>query len=306
MTTEGTTPTPAEYQYTVVDILNRSDDDITILVRDQEGNNALCMAYSIKKLEENHIYPQFVEKLNKLKEINHKNIPKIYSVQAYGDYIYLFCERVPNATLKEYVLSNGKMPTQHVILIMNQLLSALHCAHSKGVAHNHITLDNIMFDRDMVPVLYNFHLGMKDFFSAVKTPKNDINFCSPEEIKEDSIDQYATDIWHLGVVIYVLCTSKYPFSNTNHSKLCQNILSEEPDYDSIDPKIVVKLKQMLEKDPAKRATAEQLMETEPIADVKAIYFNPIKKIIPKLLHVHELKRIESIIKGNSVPFRTNN
>lgn len=303
---EGAAAGSSEFQYTILDVITRSEDYITILVRDHEGNYATCMAYYIKKLEENHVYPQFMNKLNKLKELNHKNIPRIYSIQVYGDYIYIFTERVPNGTLKEYVLANGKMSTKHVNLILKQLLSALQCAHQKGIAHNHLTLDNIMFDRDMVPVIYNFHLGLKDFFSAVKTQKNDIIYCSPEEIKEDSSDQFAADIWHLGIVIYTLCTSKYPFSNGNHSKLCQSILSEEPDYESIDQSIAVILKKMLEKDPSKRATAAELIDNEPTPDIKAIYFNPIKKILPKLLHVQELKRIESLIKGNAVPFRTNN
>lgn len=75
------------------------------------------------------------------------------------------------------------------------------------------------------------------------------------------------DVWGLGVLSFLLLAGKFPFTGENDSETCQQILEEEPDWNFLHErkisKTIIKLIQgMLHKDPNKRLTIRQVMNSK--------------------------------------------
>ena len=116
--------------------------------------------------------------------------------------------------------------------IVHQLLMAVNYIHSTGIAHRDLKLDNILVKLgpqssdsfslpSVVCKLTDFGLvtliekeGLRSS-SLVGTPM----YMSPELISgSESYNAFASDIWAIGVIAYVLLTVNFPFGANEHSK----------------------------------------------------------------------------------------
>ena len=94
-------------------------------------------------------------------------------------------------------------------------------------------------------------------------------YMAPEVVKGEGYDQ-KVDIWSLGVIAFVMLTSKFPFDGNVREEIYAKIRSSKtnPDWRLLDrywkKGALIKdfLKCCLQKDPEKRMTAEQLMSHE--------------------------------------------
>ena len=96
-------------------------------------------------------------------------------------------------------------------------------------------------------------------------------YMAPEQIMGES--QISSDVWSLGVIIYILYTEMLPFYDDNEKALMDIILSREPDPPrEIEPDIPLELEEIilkcLKKDPKERfadagALKRAILETFP-------------------------------------------
>lgn len=291
-------------RYSVMEITERSEDLIVLKVIDKVGNICVCKVFNKVNLERKHAYENFLQRLSILKHLNHPNIPRVMSVQEYGPYVYVFTDQFQNGNAKDYLMCNGKMSSDEVFTIMTQLLSALKFAHSLGLFHGHITLESIMFDLNMVPKITGFHLGVDNYTSAVQTQNDNTYYSAPEELKMMANDYFALDIWHLGVCLYTLSTSNYPFAETNQAKLCQNILRNEPNYNGIAINLAKKLQLMLLKDPKARPSASQLLSQDIDHKKVSLFYKPNTTTLT-FRTVQPQQRIQEMTRTTSVNYRRN-
>lgn len=107
--------------------------------------------------------------------------------------------------------------------------------------------------------MFNIRLtdfGLADEFGEVKLTSlcGSPNYASPEMIQGKGYD-FKTDIWSIGIVMYILCYLKLPFEDDNIQDLYHKIVSTEPDFSDDPPDDYVTLiKWCLKKDPSERPT----------------------------------------------------
>ena len=114
-------------------------------------------------------------------------------------------------------------------------------------------------------------LKLTDFgFSKVlETNKKETNklgttlYMAPELFKNVEYD-HKVDTWALGVMVYIMLSGKYPFTGKTRAQIIAKITSSEPDYSVFDQyrlrvKIKNFIKRCLDKNPATRASTQQLL-----------------------------------------------
>ena len=102
--------------------------------------------------------------------------------------------------------------------IMIQLFKAVQYSHSRNVVHLDIKLDNIMIEPKSGHVtLIDF--GLCDFITEqnsgfIKRRVGSKEYCAAELLtsQSESYDATKVDVWCLGVVLYTLISSKFPFN----------------------------------------------------------------------------------------------
>ena len=140
--------------------------------------------------------------------------------------------------------------------------------HAQGVVHRDIKPDNLLLTEDDVLKIVDF--GVSEMFekqSQMLTAKSAGSpaFLPPELCitKHGDVSGRAADIWAMGVSLYCLRFGRIPFERSGVLELYDAIKSDEICIDPPeDPAFCNLLHRLLEKDPKKRITMEEIRVRE--------------------------------------------
>lgn len=166
------------------------------------------------------------------------------------------------------------------IRIMKALLAGLMSLHDRGIIHRDIDPSNIMLTLDNKIKLIDFgickqivNLASQDKgLTASGVFMGKVNYAAPELVLGDVRNQnYTTDIYAVGVLLYQLITGHLPFIGTDQDILTSNLRKPIPMGDVKPSDIKKIIKKATEKTQAKRyqSVAEMRVDLE--------HVNPLKK-----------------------------
>jgi Tol biopolymer transport system component len=192
-----------------------------------------------------------------LAALNHPNIAQIYGVEERA----LVMELVPGESLK------GPLPLETALSYARQIADALEAAHDKAIVHRDLKPANIMITPAGVVKVLDFGLAAvaqpSDPSSPANSPTLTISptragmilgtaaYMSPEQARGKPVDKRA-DIWAFGVVLFEMLTGQGLFEGETVSDTLAQVLTKEPDWKQVPPKVRRLLKKCLEKDPKRR------------------------------------------------------
>jgi len=173
----------------------------------------------------------------------HRSIVQLTDAFEEGDWFLLILELVGGGDLFT-VLTDREPPRlqeREAAFVLQQLADGLAFLHGEGVIHRDMKLENVLVasERRERPsegssssrqlVLYNVKItdfgmskaighGLSDAKSRVGTRP----YSAPEVWSEESYD-FSSDVWSLGVLLYVLLAGHFPFSNipTLQAEVCR-------------------------------------------------------------------------------------
>lgn len=106
------------------------------------------------------------------------------------------------------------------------IISGIKMLHSMNCYHGRLRFSNILLREEEEKYAYcliDCCMSMLDAEKSEYTLET-IRYASPEEINYNSIDKY-TDIWHIGIILYIILTGKYPFNGNSIAEIKDKILS---------------------------------------------------------------------------------
>ncbi|MEK8144412.1 protein kinase [Streptomyces sp. M10(2022)] len=139
-----------------------------------------------------------------LASINHPHVVTIHHIVDAGPHPWIVMELLPGRTLQDR-LSQGVLAPEEAARIGRQVLSALRAAHAVGIQHRDVKPANVMLRADGGAVLTDFGIAALQG-STPLTMTGDLigspEYIAPERIRGHDGDP-ASDLWSLGVVLYV-------------------------------------------------------------------------------------------------------
>ncbi|MEW6207417.1 MAG: bifunctional serine/threonine-protein kinase/formylglycine-generating enzyme family protein [Acidobacteriota bacterium] len=150
---------------------------------------------------------------------------------------YLVMEYVEGTELREAINQRGQLDYEEMFLIVQQVCSALHAAHSKGIIHRDLKPDNIrvLEGEAGIPQVKVMDFGIAKLKAYAETRELTQHgviigtpfYMSPEQCRGEELDP-RSDIYSLGVIIYEMLTGEVPFQATNPLGVALKHTGERP------------------------------------------------------------------------------
>ena len=142
---------------------------------------------------------------------------------------YLVMEHINGIPIDQYCAEQGLDLTQRIKLF-TQVVWALDHAHRAAVVHRDIKPSNVLVSREGTVKLLDFGIAKSVDNDAIETGRLlTLSYSSPEQIEGGDIS-IATDIYQLGIVLYLLLTGRHPYASESGSqvKVMQAVSASAP------------------------------------------------------------------------------
>ena len=196
--------------------------------------------------------------------LNHANIVSYYNHFMDGETLLIEMEYANGGNLAEKIASQEKLfPEEVVMWYFYQVAAAVAHIHEYGILHRDIKTLNIFLTKSGLIKLGDFGISriMESQTQMAQSYVGTPYYMSPELIQGEPYNQ-KSDIWSTGCVLYELLSLTKVFDATNPLKLAWEIVQHS--FEDIDPSysedIRNLLHDMLNKDPSKRPTSEEILK----------------------------------------------
>jgi serine/threonine-protein kinase len=203
---------------------------------------------------------RFRSEIRLARRISHRNVVRTHDIGEMDGLYFITMEFVEGSSLKDLIISRGRLPAGAVVSIGKQLCRALEVAHEAGVIHRDIKPQNMVVEADGTVKVMDFGIarlqersdGHTQAGMVVGTPE----YMSPEQLRGDELDG-RSDLYSAGVVLYESLTGRLPHVADTPGALIGKVLAEVPvapraSVAEVSPILSNAIMQALEKDRERR------------------------------------------------------
>jgi len=194
--------------YDIINIIRNKTSKGVLLVKSMNDNNKyICKIRNLSDDVDNEIDIHNI--------LNHKfnnNVAFYKEYKRESDYVYFITEYIDGNDL--YKCTKKKtICASNIENITIQIAKGLLFLHQNNILHNDLKLDNIMMDKNNVIKIIDFDLSKvcekREYISSsiFGTPR----YIAPESY-DLNIYSIETDLWAVGVILYVIITTKFPIN----------------------------------------------------------------------------------------------
>ena len=144
---------------------------------------------------------------------------------------------IPGHTMLDLLMVSPFSETQ-AHSFFRQLISGISHAHERGIAHRDLKAENVMISSD--GRLFIIDWGMSFFWhpaEALSQTCGSPDYAAPEVYQKASYIGPELDIWALGVTLYAMVTSAFPFSGNTPLeiayRICKGLYAEPTGSDEL-------------------------------------------------------------------------
>jgi serine/threonine protein kinase/predicted ATPase len=220
---------------------------------------------------------RFLREARAASALNHPNIVIVHEVgETEAGSPFIVQEFIEGQTLRSML--REPLPPEAIADLGGQIARALAAAHAAGIVHRDIKPENIMIRADGFVKVLDFGIARRTPLDASQLATTHTTeaalstapgtllgtpaYMAPEQVRGEELGP-AVDVFALGVVLYEMATARRPFTGSTPLGVVAAVLSEQPVPPSrIDRGISAALDelllQMLDKDPARRPSAQEV------------------------------------------------
>jgi len=183
----------------------------------------------------------------------------VYDIAHDGEQDFIVMELVSAPTLEELVRTGGPLTPQRAARLALSLLDALEAAHRAGIVHRDLKPKNVMVREDGATKLADFGIASVQGdprLTATGLVVGSPAYMAPEQVEAQAVSP-ATDLWALGATLWFAVEGQPPFGGGEYQTLSAIVNGQPRRPERLGPLTPV-LARLLVKDPASRATADQL------------------------------------------------
>lgn len=197
----------------------------------------------------------------------HPNVISLHDVYEDVNGVHLILELCSGGELFDRIIGRERYSEFDAAAIISQIAGGLKALHKANIIHRDLKPENCLFtDRkeDSTLKIMDFGLSsVEDFSDPIVALFGSIDYVSPEALSRQEVSA-ASDMWSVGVILYILLSGCPPFhAPTNlekHQRILQGEFSfEEHTWKTITSSAKELISSLLSVEPYKRPTASDLL-----------------------------------------------
>ena len=199
---------------------------------------------------------------NLMRGLYHPSVTKILETFDSENYMLIIMEYISGGNLQSFVKKRRKLCEKTAKILFRQIIQGIKYIHSRGIVHRDIKLENILLDLNNIIKICDFGVGkLVKPNTILKDQCGTPVYMAPEILKGNGYKGFPVDIWSAGVALYIMLSGTLPFNKDKDHDLEYNILNSNiKEIKDISDEGNHLLKNILEKDPNKRYTCNQILE----------------------------------------------
>ena len=213
------------YQYS-----NKTKRKISGYTARMQSSAARKLAGKQELISEQEVYNE----IKIMNQLNHQNLVRLFdAVEEEKKGMVLIMEYLNGGELLHRINQDDFEPSEiDIVEYMKQLCDACRYMHSENIIHLDLKPENIMCCD-----LWSNRIKIIDFgLARVYDPNKHIQvmlgtpeFTAPEVLSYEPVS-FATDMWSLGVILYILFSGYSPFLGDTDDETIANIMETDPEY----------------------------------------------------------------------------
>ncbi|KAJ4977681.1 hypothetical protein NE237_008461 [Protea cynaroides] len=197
----------------------------------------------------------------------HPNVIHLYNIYEDPNGVHFVLELCSGGELFDRIVSRGMYSEKEAADVIGQIANGLGALHRANIVHHDLKPENCLFLNNSE----NSPLKIMDFGLSSVNEVTDpivglfgsIDYVSPETLSQQRISS-ASDMWSLGVLMYILLSGYPPFYAKSNRLKQRLVLAAEFSFDeyswkSISPSAKELISSLLAVDPCRRPTAQELL-----------------------------------------------
>ena len=267
-----------------------------VAVKSFDKNNSELTGDNMKKI---------LYETDLMKKLNHPNITKILEMFEDEKYFMIIMEYINGGNLFSFVKKRRKLSEKTAKFLFRQIILGIKYIHEQNIVHRDIKLENLLIDLNNNIKICDFGIGrkIKSKNQLLHDQCGTLMYMAPEILlssKEKGYEPFPVDIWSSGISLYIMLSGTLPFNYKNKKnsdtdeeeeieeeeesisekskskkneednfKLQYSIVYKEPKkIENISDEARDLLKGLLNKDPKKRLTCDEILNHPWLNDFK--------------------------------------
>lgn len=221
-------------EYRIECLLRRGGMALLYLATELELNRYVAIKVLPLQLSRgNDSAERFKREAETAASLDHPRIVPIHRIGATSSFLWFTMKFVTGRSLAERIQENGPLGTVECFKIVEQVASALHHAHRRGIVHRDIKPANVMIDDDGCATVCDFGVakgfGAAELVSLTQTgvALGTPTYISPEHLYGQPLDGRA-DQYSLAVLAFECLAGRPPFVADSMGEMLRMHLQEQP------------------------------------------------------------------------------
>jgi len=166
------------------------------------------------------------DEIQVLNELKHPHIIRLYEVFEEKDFWYLVTEKMMGGELFDRIVAKSYYNEKEARDVCKILFQAIGMCHDKNVAHRDLKPENLLLrseENDSEIKIADFGFAKKVLTpNSLTTQCGTPGYVAPEILEGNAYDT-KSDMWSLGVIVYILLGGYPPFIEQNQRELFRKI-----------------------------------------------------------------------------------
>jgi serine/threonine protein kinase/tetratricopeptide (TPR) repeat protein len=166
---------------------------------------------------------RFYREARAMATVQHANLCPVYDVGRFEKWHFLTMAYIDGQSLSKKLKESGAMSVEQAVAMLKKVAVAVQKAHTAGIVHRDLKPANIMLTGDQEPIIMDFGLARRTKAGEIELTRRGEVFGSPAYMAPEQVEARheeigpATDVYALGVILYLMVSGRRPFEGSQLS-----------------------------------------------------------------------------------------